>query len=269
MTYTVTFPGNPIIQGTANYTNDRCEIADNNVTFAQSTSPSLGPSTYTILNASPGTAPYYGLVVGLSGSTASTLTTHLSNLTTPAFSVGASDLNNAYPATFNIDGGTVTDGALNGFSFSVLSGSNLNIINGGHLSTSGGSATLTGAVHLGGASSTWTTTGQVVLGDQSSNATSNASILIDGGAHATFNPAAPLVPAMQIAAGSGGSATATVSGAGSTLSLGDNSILRIGSGYVPGTLYAQSGAAINADQFELLTGFASVSGGASFSARAN
>src|SRR5437763_3898098 len=49
--YTVTFVGRSVLLGPADYVNDQLRIGPNTVTFAQSFSPALGPSTYTLNSA--------------------------------------------------------------------------------------------------------------------------------------------------------------------------------------------------------------------------
>jgi T5SS/PEP-CTERM-associated repeat protein len=154
VTYTVTFPGQPIPFGPKNYASDEVSIGSNNVTFAQSSPPPfLSPSIYTVST----------LVMGAPPADPSILNTSLADFSTTTAILG---LGTGSPATLNIIAHTFqVTGSTADFEFSVGNDSNgtVTVANGSLMSVSGTSgnavlgknANVTGTVNVAGAGSTW------------------------------------------------------------------------------------------------------------------
>jgi T5SS/PEP-CTERM-associated repeat protein len=153
-TFTVTFPGQPIIQGTKNYASGGASVGPGNISFAPSSSFFLGPSTYTVPS------------IGIGGTLASPaiLNTTLQTLSTTTADIG---LGSNSPATLNVNSGTfqVTG---SGADYDLIvgdngSGSMLNVSGGAQVSVSGAegnavlgaSAGVTGTVNVSDMGSAW------------------------------------------------------------------------------------------------------------------
>ncbi len=100
--YSVTFPGNTILQPIASYQGNSLSIRANQVTFLQSPQLNRGPATYTLASLISLSSN------GTQGSTSS-LSSSLSLLSSPLVTIGASS--NGI-CTLNLNGGTLSSGAL-------------------------------------------------------------------------------------------------------------------------------------------------------------
>jgi T5SS/PEP-CTERM-associated repeat protein len=105
VTYTVTFPGDFLINPTKTYTNSQLYVGNNTVTFGESTARQLGRSNYTLTNPTNGISSNRGIVVGEAATdTAATLITGLKTLTAVAATLGDQG---GSVGTLKVIGGTV------------------------------------------------------------------------------------------------------------------------------------------------------------------
>jgi T5SS/PEP-CTERM-associated repeat protein len=153
--FTVTFAGQPLVQGTKSYASGTASVGSVNVTFAQSTSIVLGPSTYAVP----------ALVTGGSMAVPSVLNTSLLSFSTQTASIG---LGSNSPGTLNVNGGTFQVTGSTSDEELIIgdngSGSSLNVNAGAQLSLTGdegnavigNSAGVNGTANVTGAGAVWT-----------------------------------------------------------------------------------------------------------------
>ena len=103
-TYTVTFPGDLIINPTRTYTNERLVVGNNTVTFARSASHQLGPAKYALTDTTT-VGDVRGIIVGDAPTdTVAILETGLVSLSAEAATIGNQS---GSVGTLVVDGGVV------------------------------------------------------------------------------------------------------------------------------------------------------------------
>jgi T5SS/PEP-CTERM-associated repeat protein len=141
ITYSVTFPGRPIIQGVAQYESNVLNFGTNNVTFLQSTALNLGPSRYSLTTA---------IVVGAPNGPAM-LTTSLGLLTAPRATFGL--VGTANPTTVNVTSGTLqltgSDSSVDELIVGNDGGATLNLSGIAQLSLTGDAGNVVVGAHTG------------------------------------------------------------------------------------------------------------------------
>lgn len=154
VTYTVTFPGQPIAFGAKNYATGSVAVAANNVTFAPSSGFIFGPSFYTVPAITIGDLP----------ATPSILNTTLQSLAAATATIG---LGSGSPGTLNVNGGsTSVTGSTSDYELVIGnngSGSVLKVAAGAQLNVNGAlgnavigeNAGVTGTATVAGANASW------------------------------------------------------------------------------------------------------------------
>jgi T5SS/PEP-CTERM-associated repeat protein len=205
LSYTVTFPGQTVLQPPADYFSATAAFGSNIVGFGESFSPQFGPSTFTTS------------VITMSGSTIAPaiLSTSLSQLSTGTANIGFAS---GSTAMLNLNAGTllITGANVEGLLVGGDGNGTLNVNPGAHVSITGAnssavignSAGVSGTATVTGAGTTWTNNNDspaanITVGDLGSgtfNVTAGAQINIYQG---------------YIAAQNGSVGNVTVNGAGS------------------------------------------------------
>jgi T5SS/PEP-CTERM-associated repeat protein len=235
-TFTVTFPGQPIFQGTKNYASGGASFGPSNITFAPSTQIFLGPSTYTVPS----------IVIGGTLASPAILNTTLQGLSTGTATIG---LGANSPATLNVNAGTfsVTSSASD-YELIVgndASGSALNVTGGAQVSLTGAegnavigkSAGVTGTANVSGAGTAWSSAANDAAAPLAVGGFGNGALNITGGGAVNDFAA-------DIARETGSNGSVTVGGAGSIWS--NRGPLVVGSGGT-GLLTVSSGAQVSDD----------------------
>ncbi len=207
ITYTVTFPGQPIAFGVKNYSTGSVAVAANNVTFAPSSSFIFGPSFYTVPAITIGDVP----------STPSILNTTLQSLATATATIG---LGSGSPGTLNVIGGSTSvtgstadyelvignDGS--GSALKVAAGAQLNVNGTLGNAVIGKKAGVTGTATVTGASASWSNTSNDPTAPLTIGGLGTGVLNVTTGGHVDDFDA-------DIAGAAGSTGTAFVDGAGS------------------------------------------------------
>ena len=207
-TLTVTFPGQPIFQGTKNYASGGASFGSSNITFAPSAQIFFGASTYSVPSIAMGGAPESPAI----------LNTTLQFLSTGTATIG---LGSNSPGTLNVNRGTFSvldstadyelivgnDGS--GSALNVSGGAQVNLTGTEGNAVIGKSAGVTGTVNVSGAGSAWSNEANDTAAPLAVGGFGNGGLNITAGGQVNDFDA-------QIARETGSSGAATVSGAGST-----------------------------------------------------